>query len=178
MCTINSIIFGTVYLRCLQHEVHVFYLPNKGSPGDAEFCFPLIMADFPQRLSSRVPLPHTVPPWSLALYNNDASWYWLWVPPHTLLRVLFKQSCTNTINTLNSHIFNVSDMHTIYSNVLHFHSTCTWHSYLCMMDFLNYLLLGVEGVNEIPHELHPPTWISPSPFSSLECLSSLELSSF
>ena len=155
MCTINSIIFSTVYLWHLWHDVHVFYLPNKGSPGDAEFHCPLIMADFPQCLSSRVPPPHPAPPWSLALYNDDVSWYWLWVPPRTLLRVLFKQSCTNTINTLNSHIFDVFNMHTIYSNVLHLCSTCIWHSYLCTMDFLNYLLVGVEGVDGIPCELSP-----------------------
>ena len=131
MCIINCIIFSTVYLRHLRHEVHVFYLPHKGSPGHAEICGPLIMADLPQCLSSRVPPPHLAPPWSLALYNDDISWYRLWVPPCTLLRVPFHQSCTNTRNTLNSHIFDISDMHTIYSNVVHvfdIHTFVQWIS--------------------------------------------------
>ena len=101
----------------LRHKVHVFYLPKKGNPGDAEFHCPLIMADFPQCLSSRVPPPHSAPPLSLALYNNGISWYRLQVPPCTLLRVLFHQSCTSTINTFISHISDVFDIHTIYSDL-------------------------------------------------------------
>ena len=92
--------------------VQLIYLPKKVSPGYTEFCHSLIMSDFPQRLCSRVPSPHPVPPWSLALYYGDVSQYGFWMPPCTLLIVLFEWSYTYTINTCISHIF---DMHTIYS---------------------------------------------------------------
>ena len=120
----------------------LFYLPQKGSPWDTEFCCPLVMPDLLQCLCSRVPPPHSVP----ALYNDDISWYWLWVPPRTLLRVLFEWSCTYTINTCISHIFDIFDMVTIYSicvlNIL--------MTYLCMMATQMNLLVEVLVVGEIP----------------------------
>ena len=68
-------------------------IPQKGSPWDTEFRCPLVMPDLSQCLCSRVPPPHSAP----ALYNNDVSWYRLYVPPCTLLRILFEWSCTYTL---------------------------------------------------------------------------------
>ena len=120
--------------------IHVFLqLPQKGSPWDTEFRCPLVMPDLLQCLCSRVPPPHSAP----ALYNDDVSWYRLWVPPCTLLRVLFERSCTYTMNTCISHVF---DMVTIYSicilNILMI--------YLCMMAIQMHLLVEVLVVGEIP----------------------------
>ena len=46
----------------------------------------VVMSDLSQYLCSRVPPLHS----ALALYNDGVSWYQLWVPPCTLLRVLFE----------------------------------------------------------------------------------------
>ena len=120
----------------------LFYLPQKGSPWDTEFRCPLVMPDLSQCLGSRVPPPHLTP----ALYNQGISWYWLWVPPCTLPRVLFEWSCTYTMNTCISHIFDIFDMVTIYSicilNIL--------MTYLCMMATQMNLLVEVLVVSEIP----------------------------
>ena len=100
------------------------------------------MANLSEGLGSRVPPPHS----ALALYNDGVSWYRLWVPPHTLPRVLFERSCTYKMNTCISHIFNVFDMITIYSicilNIL--------MTYLCMMATQMDLLVEVLVVGEIP----------------------------
>ena len=120
----------------------LFYLPQKGSPWDTEFHCPLVMPDLSQCLCSRVPPLHS----ASALYNDGVSWYRLWVPPRTLLRVLFERSCTYTMNTCISHIFDVFDMVTIYSicilNIL--------MTYLCMMATQMDLLVEVLVVSEIP----------------------------
>ena len=105
----------------------LFYLPHKGSLWDTEFCCPLVMADLSQSLGSRMPPPHLVPPWSLALLYNHVVWDQLWVPPHTLLTVLFKWSCTNTINTCILHIFDVFDIITIYSTCI---LNILWHTFV------------------------------------------------
>ena len=108
-----------VFLQSLTWSACIlFYLPHKGSPWDTEFCCPLVMADLSQCLGSRVPPPDLAPPLSLALMYNHVAWDQLWVPPCTLLRVLFEQSCTNTINTCILHIFDVFDIITIYSTCI------------------------------------------------------------
>ena len=127
--------------------IHVFFqfltslFTTKGSPWDTEFRCPLVMPDLLQYLCSRVPPPHSVP----ALYNDDVSWYQFWAPPHTLLTVLFERSCTYTMNTCISHIFDVFDMVTIYSicilNIL--------MTYLCMTATQMNLLVEVLVVAEI-----------------------------
>ena len=100
------------------------------------------MPHLSQCLCSRVSPLHS----ALALYNDDVSWYRLWAPPHTLLRVLFEQSCTYTTNTCISHIFDVLDMVTIYSicilNIL--------MTYLCITATQMHLLVEVLMVSEIP----------------------------
>ena len=127
-----------MYFYNLRH----LYLPQKGSPWDTEFRCPLVMPDLSQCLGFRVPPPHSV----LALYNDGVSWYRLWVPPHTLHRVLFEWSCTDTMNTCISHIFDVFNMVTIYSicilNIL--------MTYLCMTATQMNLLVEVLVVGEIP----------------------------
>ena len=107
--------------------IHVFLqLPQKGSPWDTEFRCPLVMPDLSQCLCSRVPPPHS--------------------PPCTLLRVLFERSCTYTMNTCISHIFDVFDMVTIYSIcILYIPMT-----YLCMTEIQTHLLVEVLVVGEIP----------------------------
>ena len=105
----------------------LFYLPHKGSPWDTEFSCPLVMVDLLQCLGSRVPPPDSAPPLSLALMYNHVAWDQLWVPPHTLLRVLFEQSCTNTINTCILHIFDVFNIVTIYSTCI---LNILWHTFV------------------------------------------------
>ena len=61
-----------------------------------------------QCLGSRVPPPDSAPPLSLALMYSHIAWDRLWMPPCTLLRVLFEQSCT--INTCVT-VLSLLEMH-------------------------------------------------------------------
>ena len=111
------------------------------------------MPDLSQCLCSRVPPLHS----ALAPYNDGVSWYCLLVPPCTLPRVLFERSCTYTINTCISHIFDVFDVVTIYSICI----LNTLMTYLCMMATHMHLLVEVLVVGEIPSWMHLPTWMAP-----------------
>ena len=140
-------------------------------PWDAEFHGPLIMADLPQHLSSRVPPLHPAPFLSLALYNDDIAGNWLWMPPHT-------------INTSISHIFDVFDMDTIYCNVLHFRRLfINQYMYLTFIPLYNGFSQYISwweygGLIKSHMTCIPPTWMTPSPSSSLQRPISLEFSSF
>ena len=83
------------------------------------------MMDLPQWLHSRVPPPDSAPPLSLALMYDHVAWDGLWVPPRTLLRVLFEWSYT--INTCILHIFDIFHIVTIYSTCI---LNILWHTFV------------------------------------------------
>ena len=79
-----------------------------------------------QCLGSRVPPLDSALPLSLALMYNRIAWDGLWMPPCTLLRVLFEGSCT--INTCILHIFDVFDIRTNnYNTCIFTHLWHLWH---------------------------------------------------